>query len=252
MNTTPSIRDIQEMLPHRGWQIGTRTGLPRYLTLHYNGPAVTDRTPKGEMAQLIADAHYHMKPGSLGSATGGDGLQYHYAVGSNGVIYQCRDDTALLWHSGHEVGNAQSLAIHIPIGATQEPTTEQWASAVQLCEWLRAHYGIPIERVLCHNEWKKTTCPGPTLTPRLIRWRQNAPATAIRRWGATNRASAVYEAPRIDAPIAMGGQAHLAKGQAVECDAILVGSLAHGDVRWLHRKDGLGFIPFGAMDITLV
>lgn len=254
MSSTPTIRDLQDTLPRRSWQIGTRTRSdpPRYLTLHNNGPDVADRTPKGEVAQLIADARYHMRPGALGATDGGDGIHYHYAVGGDGTIDQCRDDDAVLWHSGTDLGNRQSLSIHIPLGGIQEPTTAQWVSTVQLFDWLRAHYAIPVERVLGHREGKRTECPGPMLMPRLIRWRQSAPATVIRRQATTTTATAVYEAPRLDSPIAMEGQAHVAVGQPVDVDAILVGTLAHGDVRWLHRADGLGFIPYAVCALTLV
>jgi hypothetical protein len=251
MSTAPTIRDIEDALPHRDWQIGTRAGAPRYLTLHYNGPVVANRTPKGELAQLTADANYHMRKGGVGAPNGADGLQYHYAVISDGTIYQCRNDSAVLWHSGNAVGNAWSLSIHVPVGGKQDATEAQWASVLALFEFLRTRYAIPIERVIGHSEWKSTDCPGPKLMPRLIRWRQSAPATRVQAHGSARVATAVYEAPTTIATIALGGRAHLDVGQAMDFDAILVGKLALGDVRWLHRADGTGFVPYGALTIAL-
>jgi len=255
MSTTPAsgpaIRDIEDMLPHRAWQIGARVGAPRYLTLHYNGPEVANRTPRGELAQLTADANYHMRPGGVGAPQGADGLQYHYAVISDGTIYQCRADTAVLWHSGNAVGNAQSLSIHVPIGGQQDATPAQWAAVTSLFDWLRGRYAIPIERVVGHSAWKPTDCPGPRLTPRLSAWRQASPATRVQARGVARVDTAVYEAPSPTARIALAGKAHLSVGQAMDVDAILVGAPALGDVRWLHRADGLGFVPYGALTITL-
>jgi hypothetical protein len=253
MNLAPTIRDIQEMLPQATWSIGTRKEAPRYLTLHFNGPAIANRTPKGELNQLIADAKYHMRPGALGAASGGDGLQYHYAVLSDGTIYQCRDDAAVLWHCAHKVGNAQSLAIHVPVGGQQDATDAQWASTTLLFDWLRTRYAIPIERVIGHCEWgTKPACPGPKLMPRLIRWRQSALATPIAACGTVTVATAVYEAPTTEAHVALGGKATLGVGAAIDVDAITVGKLTLGDVRWLHRADGLGFVPYAALTIALV
>jgi hypothetical protein len=252
MSTTPAIRDLRPTLPRADWSIGTRREAPRFVTLHFNGPAVANRTPAGELAQLAADARYHMRPGALNSPKGGDGLQYHYAVGSDGTIYRCRDDAAVLWHCAHKLGNAASLSVHVPIGGTQEPTAAQWAGALALFDDLRVRYAIPLDRFIGHCEWgTKPECPGVKLMPRLINWRQTAPATRVQARGAARVATAIYEAPTTDAHVALNGQARLPVGQVVDFDAILVGKFTLGDVRWLHRADGLGFVPYGALTIAL-
>jgi hypothetical protein len=106
--------------------------------------------------------------------------------------------------------------------------------------------------VVGHNAWKSTDCPGPRLTPRLAAWRQASPATRVQARGVAKVATAIYEAPSPTARIALAGKGRLSVGQAVDFDAILVGVPTLGDARWLHRADGLGFVPYGALTIALV
>ena len=244
----PLIRDIQAMLPRANWDIGTRTGAPRYTTLHYNGPAVRLRgSQKAELNQLKIDARYHMRPGALGSAKGGDGLQYHFAVLSDGTIYQTRALDSILWHCGHKTGNSWSLSVQLPLGGNQDATDSQWAATTLLFDWLRREFAIPTDRILGHCEWgTKPDCPGPSLLPRLVRWRKAAASTPLHRGFAIARATAIYEGPSPRYPVALRGQATLAPAAAVEVDAIVIGTFEAGDSRWLHLKNGVGFIPLGA------
>ena len=247
MTTPPTIHDIQATMPRAAWSIGLRHAAPRYLTLHYNGPPVASRgNVQGELAQLQADARYQMRPGALGSATGGDGLQYHVVVLSDGGIYQTRDLDATLWHCGHVQGNRWSLAIHLPLGGTQDATAAQWAGLTQLFDWLRQTYAIPVTRILGHKEWGTSVCPGPTLMRRLISWRTAAPATALARTLTLATATPIYEGPAPTFPIALRGAATLAVGATVPVDAIVTGPLTATDQRWLHLANGVGFIPLGA------
>ena len=47
-------------------------------------------------------------------------------------------------------------------------------------------------------------------------------------------------------PVALAGTATLTPAESVQVDAIVVGAYAQGDSRWLHLKNGVGFIPLGA------
>jgi hypothetical protein len=244
---TPQIRDISDLLARADWSIGRRPGPPRYVTLHYNGPRVRNRTPKGEMEQLIFDAKFHMKPGSLNSPKGGDGLQYHYAVISDGTIYQCRPEEDVLWHCGNTVGNQWSLSIHLPLGGQQDATDAQWASTLTLFRWLASRHVIPVQRILGHKEWKNTECPGPFLFPRLLRWRDVEPATPISRQYEAAADVGIYEGPGLNFPIALQSTAVLKRADLFTADAVLVGQRYNGDVRWLHRADGVGFVPWAVV-----
>lgn len=244
VSLVPLIRDISDMLARADWSIGRRPGPPRYLTLHYNGPHVRNRTPKGEVEQLIFDAKHHMRPGALNSARGGDGLQYHYAVTSDGTIYQCRAEEDVLWHSANKVGNTWSLSIHLPLGGQQDATEEQWASTVTLFRWLATRYAIPVQRVLGHKEWSTTECPGQNLMRRLNRWRNEAPATPVSLQLEAVADIGIYEGPGLNFPIALDSTAVMKKGDLLAADAVLVGQRYNGDVRWFHRLDGVGFVPW--------
>ncbi|MBX0328698.1 N-acetylmuramoyl-L-alanine amidase [Oscillochloris sp. ZM17-4] len=240
----PEIRDIRELIPRADWSIGRRDGAPRYITLHYNGPTVMNRTPKGEVNQLIGDAKWQMRPGGLGAKNGGDGLQYHYVVLSDGTIHQTRDEGDVLWHCGNSVGNQWSLSVHLPLGGQQDATEPQWEATLRLFGWLASKHLIPVQRVLGHKEWKSTACPGPFLFPRLLRWRDAAPATVIAATFAAQHDVGIYEGPGMTFPIALGSSAVMKKGDEFQADAVLVGQRYNSDVRWFHRADGVGFVPW--------
>ncbi|NTV72556.1 MAG: N-acetylmuramoyl-L-alanine amidase, partial [Azonexaceae bacterium] len=205
---------------------------------------VMNRTPKGEVKQLIGDAKWQMRPGGLGAATGGDGLQYHYAVLSDGTIHQTRDAGDVLWHCGNSVGNQWSLSVHLPLGGQQDATEPQWAATLTLFQWLASRHLIPVQRVLGHKEWKNTECPGPFLMRRLNRWRADAPATHINLRLEAAADIGIYEGPGMSFPIALQSTAVMKKGEQFTADAVLVGQRFSGDVRWFHRLDGVGFVPW--------
>lgn len=159
------IVDWRRKIPRAQWEIGRRS-IATSQTWHYNGPAVAEHRRAGEqlLQQLINDAAWQMRPGWGGTVHGADGLMYHYAVDAEGVIYQLRDYNARLWHCAHADGNANGLALHVPIGADQVPTIPQLASLVALTQAICTRESIPWSRVYGHLEWKHlTACPGPHL-----------------------------------------------------------------------------------------
>lgn len=170
-----SIRDIRRDLKRAGWSIGTRPSQPMSITLHYNGPAVSNRTHDGEVAQLKFDASFHMRPGVISSG-GADGVQYHYAVLADGTIYQTRDIDAILWHCANATGNDTSIAIHLPLGDDQDATDVQWDMTTRLFDALMKHFAMHTrQQVKGHLEWSDTKCPGSRLWPRLQAWRRADP-----------------------------------------------------------------------------
>ncbi|MCU0491269.1 MAG: hypothetical protein MUD01_06770, partial [Chloroflexaceae bacterium] len=95
-----ALFDVRARLPRANWEIGRRQGNPDGIVLHYNGPAVAPESQFGEglVQKLIRNARWHMRPGSLGAPSGGDGLQYHLCVASDGQVLWMRDLEAQLWH----------------------------------------------------------------------------------------------------------------------------------------------------------
>lgn len=147
-------------LPRAAWH-QPRRARTRYITIHYNGPAVPGAgKPNAERAQLQFDAAYHMRPNVLNA----DGIQYHIAILSDGQRVKLRDLDDRLWHCGNALGNAESIAIHIPIGDAQPIAPAQAQSLRETLDALRAEYTIFATNIRRHNEWKATACPGKPLT----------------------------------------------------------------------------------------
>ena len=176
-------RDARQHLAHyrtvtlgRGdWTIGTRDRTTA-ITLHWNGPAVAPQRQRGDgvLEQLRIDTKWQTEPGWGGSANGGDGLQYHAAIGADGVLWRCRNDDARLWHCGHTEGNAESLSLHLLVGIGQAVTAVQWDAALRIIERWRTQYHIRRDRVMGHQEWVANACPGPDIMQRLRAYRAKA------------------------------------------------------------------------------
>lgn len=238
------IRDLRPQLPViKERRPKPRRGTPTSVTLHYNGPAVAAHgKPAAELRHIIqVDAPWHQNNPKIR----GDGLQYHLCVLSDGSIYQTRNLDLPAWHCGDAVGNASSLAVHLPLGGTQDATPAQWAATEQLFLALIAEYGMPGDRqaVKGHDAWSDTLCPGPQLKRRLVAWRQGAaPAGGLFRIRTDVPAANVREGPGTGFPIALGGKARMWPGDVVDADALVEGEAVGGDRVWLHRRDGVGFV----------
>lgn len=151
------IEDIRSKLIRSRTVPQTNRRTTKFVTLHWNGPAVAD----DELAQLHVDAKWHV------NHNGWDGLSYHYGVGGSGTIYRCRDYNARLAHSGVTTGNNESLSVLVIIGEGQEGTQEQFRSLNDLLSML----SISPRYVLGHRFWPRATaCPGPIVTRWLRRW----------------------------------------------------------------------------------
>lgn len=125
------------------------------LTVHWNGPSVA-KVPK-DLTLLKADARFHVE------TRGWDGLSYHYGVGRDGQQYWCRDQLALLAHSGVAQGNNESYSVLIITGEGDNIPPIQYVSLEDI---IRVQNIAP-RWVLGHQEWPRlTACPGPLL----MRW----------------------------------------------------------------------------------
>lgn len=252
------VIDIRDRLPHADWRIGQRAATTS-LTWHYNGPAVPESRQYGGglIAQLRGDAEWQMRAGWGGTVNGAPGLMYHLVVDSLGTLYQTADIYEMLWHCAHQDGNSRGLALHFPLGGTQAPTSAQLFAAERASDLLRAHFQIPLNRVLGHLEWRHmTACPGEHLMADLTRYRagaapyrtQTIPAPGIRLWKINPLYTdpvRVHTAPRLDSPIA----GRFKPGTVVYVDVTKpseVPDAAHP--RWVHmarvpnEQADLGFI----------
>lgn len=219
-----------------------RKGAVIGATLHYNGPPVSGfGTPSRELRQLI-----HIDVPWQQRQLGADSLMYHFAVLSDGAIYQTRDLDLIAWHCRDSIGNNGSLAVHLPLGGMQRPTRQQWDATLSLFHAIMEEYGLR-ERttVKAHLEWAATECPGPVLTQRLREWRESPsePSTAaIFRIKRSVSAARVRTQPTRSAPIALDGRARMYPGDVLVADRIVEGEAIDGEHRWAHRQDGLGYV----------
>lgn len=222
-----------------------RTGAVTGATLHYNGPPVPGAgTPERELRQLI-DVDVPWQQRSLGA----DSLMYHFAVLSDGTICQTRDLDLIAWHCRTSDGNNHHLAVHLPIGGTQRPTTRQWDSTVALFEEIIDEYGLGgRSAVKAHQEWVSTECPGPVLMQRLRAWRTGSGTRATAQTGGLFRikrdvsAARVRTGPTRQSPVALDGNARMYPGDLLDADRIENGEAIGGEKRWAHRRDGLGWV----------
>lgn len=238
-----AVRDVRAQLSViRGRVPRPRQGPPASATLHYNGPAVAAHgSPAGELRHIVQiDTPWHQRnPKVLG-----DSLQYHWCVLSDGTILQTRDPVLPASHCAHATGNRESLAVHLPLGGTQDATPEQWAATCRLLDELIAVYRWPGRQAIRgHDEWSETLCPGPQLRRRLLAWRAGAaPVGGLYRIRGDIAAANVREGPGRDFPVALGGRARMWPGDVLDADALVAGEAIGGDATWLHRRDGVGFV----------
>ena len=241
--------DLRDKLPRAAWEIGRRHGPPTGATLHYNGPPVAHAgVPALEQLQLAGDARFHMKAPAAGGL-GADGIQYHYAVLSDGTTCQLRDESAVLWHCANAVGNNQHISVHLPLGGAQDATPAQWRATTDLFADLARRYGWAARSaVLGHREWPRSdgrpqkSCPGPILFKRLQQWRGALAADACYRVAVDS--ALIREGPGQQYRVALGGTAKLPRGSELTVGAIVNGTPPAGstDGRWLWLRSGVGFV----------
>jgi N-acetylmuramoyl-L-alanine amidase len=242
------VRDLRPQLniipgvPSRAQRQGAVTS----LTLHYNGPAVAGvGTPERELRQIVRiDVPNHQQ------RIGADSLMYHLVVLSDGSIHQTRDYELIAWHCRNREGNHHSLAIHLPVGGAQRPTARQWDATVALFEALIEDYDLEGPGIVKgHREWSETECPGPHLMERLRAWRgASSPPTdtagdaGFYRVRRDVSAARVRTGPGREFPVALDGLARMWPGDLLEADGVVEGEPIAGDARWVHRRDGLGYV----------
>lgn len=136
---------------------------PRYITFHYSAVAYADRSHAAERARILDEARYHLaknwrpppKPGEQPKPPiYGSRYQYHWVVLSDGTSVLVNDPVQL-WHCGNATGNAQSIAVHVMLGGTQDLTMAQRAGVWSLFGRLRTAHQLAADRVVGHCEWPR-------------------------------------------------------------------------------------------------
>jgi hypothetical protein len=146
-----------------------------------------------------------------------------------------RDLDMLLWHCGGII-NSTSIAVHIPIGKLQQPTSLQWQSATQLLDAIRLDYGFPRANVKGHLECGKSECPGVVLMPMLRQWRANittSPQPQVTQYKVKLGGGTLRSAPQRNMTTVVR---NVPIGTPLNIIGTVTGESVQGDVVWMVIK----------------
>jgi hypothetical protein len=181
------------------------------LTVHHTamlgvpepGPGATE-AESAEHLRLLQRAH-------MNSNKWAD-IGYQFLIDPEGRIFEGRRMTWVGAHSGRDDSTGQNFNIdNIGISLmgnfeSRSPTAKALAALERTLDHFRREYGIPMQRVRAHREWKSTECPG----DRLMDWVENyrgfaqlAPASSNKssrsssrpKSGAKGKVASLYGAP---------------------------------------------------------
>ncbi len=161
------------IIPRTSWATGDPVPammnrmLPvRYITIHHAGMTAFYETQQQSVAgrlDAIRNAHRGQDWGDIG---------YHFAIDRAGRIWQCR---AIEWQGAHVGGHNEGNVGILNLGNfdLQSPSEQQISTLATFVRRLQAEYRVPSNRVMTHQEWSATRCPGATLQRQMNTLRSN-------------------------------------------------------------------------------
>lgn len=156
------ITDLRGTLSRAGWSIGNNYNYKAITTVHWTGTPVT--WPNEPEKQLEAYARFHIqKDWNPPNGAYGDGIMYHYAVAQDGRVFQCRDETAILYNTG-AAGNYESISVLCIVGEGQSPTQNMLYGLDDILTKL-ARPGL-----YGHRDYGTSFCPGNVIYNWLQGW----------------------------------------------------------------------------------
>lgn len=138
----------------------------RFITVHHDGMepfAATNRQSVAEHLETIRTLHRNQGWGDIG---------YHYAVDRAGRVWEARP---LRYQGAHvKDRNPGNIGI-VALGNFDEqfPSDAQLEALNRHVHRLMRTYRVPVSRVLTHQEWSPTACPGKHLQRYLVDLREN-------------------------------------------------------------------------------
>lgn len=266
LDYTPEIARIPLRRDHV--TLPLRAADEAFVTFHYSAVVYADRSRAAELGHILDEARYQVNHdySSNGSGAYPDGYLYDFSVLSDGLIVRTRKDRRQLWHAGNIEAAKKSWSVHVLLGSGQNLTGPQRASLFALFDALRAETNIPRQNVVAHCEWPRTrglpirsdhyrllprqsACPGPTLFPHVVAYRNLADAPRF-RYRVTVDTANIRQGPGTTFLVA--GQLH--RGDTLIADKVLAGQLVGGDTRWAHIgpddpvRANLGFVHLSLLE----
>ena len=145
----PAMQEIVDRLPHSKNKRYDRRELGQitHITVHHSA------APASISPQRIAEYHVysHKWPG----------MGYHFYIGADGTIYHTQDMHRISYHVANN--NSYTVGVCLAGNFTRTvPPKAQLEAAARLIAWLMEELRIPLEYVLGHKEYPRTStaCPG--------------------------------------------------------------------------------------------
>ncbi len=137
------VVDRRRTLPKHRTKKYQRGRAPDKITIHHSATAAGS-------AESFAGYHVH--------SLGWPGIGYHFVIGRNGTIEKCWDENVISFHTA----GLNSRNVGICLTGRGSFSSSQLKSLVQLIDYLKKKYTIPVSRIKGHREWngQRTECPG--------------------------------------------------------------------------------------------
>ena len=154
----PIPRNMSRMLP------------VKYITIHHDGMSPFTNTSKSAAAsrlETIRRSHLRRNGGKWGD------IGYHFAIDPSGRLWEGRP---LTWQGAHVRARNEGNIGVVVLGnyERQSVNPTQQAAVLSTLQSLMSRFKVPVRRVLTHQEWAATACPGRSLQKVTSNLRNNA------------------------------------------------------------------------------
>lgn len=142
----------------------------RGCVIHYNGGPTPDRAWQQPVDWIRFIAGLHMETGRFAPGWRLNGIAYTEWVVFD-TVYRLRNYGADLPHAGNLDWNRNALALHVPVGGSQQPAASTLrALFARTTDHLRA-MGLGRARCVGHQEVGSSACPGSPLMQAIRQYR---------------------------------------------------------------------------------
>ena len=154
----PIPRNMNKMLP------------VKYITVHHDGMSSFTNTSKSASAsrlETIRQSHLRRDGGRWGD------IGYHFAIDPSGRLWEGRP---LAWQGAHVRARNEGNVGVVVLGNYEQQSVNptQQEAVLSTLQTLMTRFNIPVGRVLTHQEWAATACPGRSLQKVTSNLRNNA------------------------------------------------------------------------------